>query len=116
MHVATCIRQTLPSLCSARPRRQDTKKRPAVLVMHALMQDSESFLCGGMKHSLALQLAGAGFDVWLGEASLNSRGQDSKEARRSREPADEQVTTAETGTATSTRPYTRARWSTGSSP
>lgn len=34
--------------------------------MHALMQDSEAFLCGG-KHSLALFLADLGFDVWLGE-------------------------------------------------
>lgn len=34
--------------------------------MHALMQDSESFLCGG-QHSLALFLANAGFDVWLGQ-------------------------------------------------
>ena len=41
-------------------------KQPPVLLMHALMQDSESFLCGG-EHSLALFLAEAGFDVWLGK-------------------------------------------------
>lgn len=34
------------------------------------MQDSESFLCGGKEHSLALYLAKSGFDVWLG----NNRG------------------------------------------
>ena len=44
---------------------QDPIKRPPVLLMHALMQDSESFLCGG-EHSLAFYLANAGFDVWLG--------------------------------------------------
>jgi hypothetical protein len=37
-------------------------------MVHALMQDSESFLCGGEEHSLALVLAKAGFDVWLGES------------------------------------------------
>ena len=42
-------------------------KRPPILLMHALMQDSESFLCGG-EHSLALYLADAGFDVWLGKS------------------------------------------------
>ena len=41
-------------------------RRPPVLLMHALMQDSESFLCGGGEHSLALFLADQGFDVWLG--------------------------------------------------
>jgi pimeloyl-ACP methyl ester carboxylesterase len=40
-------------------------RRPPVLLMHALMQDSEAFLCGG-EHSLALFLADQGFDVWLG--------------------------------------------------
>lgn len=40
--------------------------RPPVLLMHALMQDSEAFLCGSGDHSLALFLADQGFDVWLG--------------------------------------------------
>uniref|UniRef100_I2CQR1 Esterase / lipase n=1 Tax=Nannochloropsis gaditana (strain CCMP526) TaxID=1093141 RepID=I2CQR1_NANGC len=47
-----------------------TLRRPPLLMVHALMQDSESFLCGGEEHSLALVLAKAGFDVWLG----NNRG------------------------------------------
>lgn len=43
-------------------------RRPPVLLMHALMQDSEAFLCGG-EHSLALFLADLGYDVWLGETT-----------------------------------------------
>ncbi|CAM9367016.1 unnamed protein product [Ascophyllum nodosum] len=45
--------------------------RPVVLLMHGLMQDSESLLCGGRDHSLALRLAAAGFDVFLGNARGN---------------------------------------------
>jgi lysosomal acid lipase/cholesteryl ester hydrolase len=40
-----------------------------VLVMHGLLQDSESMLCGGKK-SLGYYLASRGYDVWLG----NNRG------------------------------------------
>lgn len=45
------------------------RERLPVIVMHGLMQDSESLLCGGSS-SLASALARAGFDVWLG----NNRG------------------------------------------
>ncbi|CAN0232895.1 unnamed protein product [Pylaiella littoralis] len=45
--------------------------RPAVLLMHGLMQDSESLLCGGRDHALGLRLAAAGFDVFLGNARGN---------------------------------------------
>ncbi|CAM9670755.1 unnamed protein product [Hapterophycus canaliculatus] len=44
---------------------------PAVLLMHGLMQDSESLLCGGRDHSLGLRLAAQGFDVFLGNARGN---------------------------------------------
>jgi Partial alpha/beta-hydrolase lipase region len=44
--------------------------RPPVLLMHGLMQDSEALLCGGSEHSLALWLAGQGYDVFIG----NNRG------------------------------------------
>ena len=43
---------------------------PAVLILHGLLQDSESFLCGGKNASLASVLCHAGYDVWLG----NNRG------------------------------------------
>lgn len=42
--------------------------KPPVLLMHGLMQDSESFLCAG-EQSLGYMLAKAGFDVWLGKKS-----------------------------------------------
>ncbi|CAN0058995.1 unnamed protein product [Laminaria digitata] len=45
--------------------------RPAVLLMHGLMQDSESLLCGGKDHALGLRLAASGFDVFLGNARGN---------------------------------------------
>jgi lysosomal acid lipase/cholesteryl ester hydrolase len=42
---------------------------PPVLIMHGLMQDSDSFMCGGTR-SLVSSLCSAGYDVWLG----NNRG------------------------------------------
>lgn len=42
---------------------------PPVLLVHGLMQDSESFLCGGST-SVASSLVNAGYDVWIG----NNRG------------------------------------------
>lgn len=41
-----------------------------VLIIHGLLQDSESFLCGYTDGSLASMLTHAGYDVWLG----NNRG------------------------------------------
>jgi lysosomal acid lipase/cholesteryl ester hydrolase len=52
-----CLSQTTP------------KKRPPVLLVHGLMQDAESFLCGGST-SLVSHLVNAGYDVWIG----NNRG------------------------------------------
>jgi lysosomal acid lipase/cholesteryl ester hydrolase len=43
--------------------------RPPVLLVHGLMQDAESFLCGGSS-SLVFSLVHAGYDVWIG----NNRG------------------------------------------
>eukprot|EP00903_Cladosiphon_okamuranus_P020555 g18867.t1 len=45
--------------------------RPAVLLMHGLMQDSEALLCDGRDHALGLRLAAKGFDVFLGNARGN---------------------------------------------
>lgn len=42
---------------------------PPVLLVHGLMQDSESFLCGGT-NSIVYHLVQAGYDVWIG----NNRG------------------------------------------
>jgi lysosomal acid lipase/cholesteryl ester hydrolase len=42
---------------------------PPVLLVHGLMQDAESFLCGGST-SLVFSLLHAGYDVWIG----NNRG------------------------------------------
>jgi lysosomal acid lipase/cholesteryl ester hydrolase len=42
---------------------------PPVLLVHGLMQDAESFLCGGST-SLVSHLVNAGYDVWIG----NNRG------------------------------------------
>ncbi|CAE7621701.1 unnamed protein product [Symbiodinium microadriaticum] len=61
-HILGLHRCYLPSLAP-------THGRPPLLLMHGLMQDAESFLCGGSK-SLAHALAHAGYDVWLG----NNRG------------------------------------------
>ncbi|CAM9431234.1 unnamed protein product [Ectocarpus sp. 4 AP-2014] len=47
------------------------RPRPAVLLMHGLMQDSEALLCGGRDNALGLRLAAAGFDVFLGNARGN---------------------------------------------
>lgn len=44
--------------------------RPAILMQHALMDSSAGWLILGPQRSLALQLADAGFSVWL----ANSRG------------------------------------------
>ncbi|CAM9469489.1 unnamed protein product [Choristocarpus tenellus] len=52
------------------PSQDPSAARPAVLLMHGLMQDSEALLCGGRKYSLGLHLATAGFDVFCG----NNRG------------------------------------------
>jgi hypothetical protein len=49
---------------------QGVEKRQPVLVVHALMQDSESLLVGGKDYSLAIHLADAGFDVWLGRYAV----------------------------------------------
>eukprot|EP00904_Undaria_pinnatifida_P003045 jgi/Undpi1/12741/HiC_scaffold_6.g02409.m1 len=46
-------------------------RKPVVLLMHGLMQDSESLLCGGRDHALGLRLVTAGFDVFLGNARGN---------------------------------------------
>lgn len=43
---------------------------PSILLLHGLMQDSESFLVGGSSNSLVHSLVHAGYDVWLG----NNRG------------------------------------------
>ena len=40
--------------------------RPPVLLVHGLMQNSESFLVGGANAALAFALTAAGYDVWLG--------------------------------------------------
>ncbi len=56
---------TQEAAVAAGPNGAGAARRPPVLLMHALMQDSEAFLCGG-EHSLALFLADQGFDVWLG--------------------------------------------------
>lgn len=54
---------TAPELLS------NQQRRLPVLVMHGLLQDSESFLCCG-KDSLGALLVNDGYDVWLG----NNRG------------------------------------------
>ena len=41
-------------------------RRPPALLVHGLMQCSESFLTGGGGSALAFALAAAGYDVWLG--------------------------------------------------
>ena len=53
--------------------------------MHGLMQDSEALLCGGSEHSLALWLAGQGYDVFLG----NNRGNRYSHKHLSRTPHQE---------------------------
>ena len=51
------------------PPSPESPRGPPVLLMHGLMQDAESFLCGGSQ-SIVHALVHGGYDVWLG----NNRG------------------------------------------
>jgi len=50
-------------------KKQTTSKAPVVLLLHGLLQSSDSFITGG-KLSLASTLVNNGYDVWIG----NTRG------------------------------------------
>lgn len=57
------LQRVVPSGDASRGR---APPRPPVLLVHGLMQNSESFLVGGADSALAFALAAAGYDVWLG--------------------------------------------------
>lgn len=48
----------------------ETKARPAIMLLHGLMSSAEDFVVGGPQNSLAMALADKGYDVFL----ANSRG------------------------------------------
>ncbi|KAJ8946242.1 hypothetical protein NQ314_008930 [Rhamnusium bicolor] len=48
----------------------NTKTKPAVLIMHGLCSSSVDFFVLGPERSIALLLADQGYDIWLG----NNRG------------------------------------------